>query len=111
MKMHVTNSTSAYCVNHIAKDISTPGGFVVEFLITMMLVWTVCGIWDVRNATRMDSVPVKLGLIIAGLAMAAVCIFLVYIVDKTKPPSVILDTVLVGQHESCKKSGTGSYWS
>lgn len=44
---------------------------LVEFLITLCLILVCAGVWDSRNKTKMDSVPIKFGLTIAGLAMCA----------------------------------------
>ncbi|XP_072391103.1 aquaporin-like isoform X1 [Diabrotica undecimpunctata] len=44
--------------------------FLSEFLLTLLLVWVCCAVWDSRNATKHDSLPLRLGLAVTGLAMA-----------------------------------------
>lgn len=70
------NSTKApFCVNHVNKDLHDMQGFGVELITTMFLVLTACGVWDYRNRDKFDSVPIKFGLIVAGLALSAVSIY------------------------------------
>lgn len=69
--MHPANTT-AFCVNHVNPYIQQVQGFGIEFGATMILVFTVCGVWDYRNRERHDSVPIKFGVIITGLAVATV---------------------------------------
>ncbi|XP_074032766.1 aquaporin AQPAe.a isoform X2 [Leptinotarsa decemlineata] len=54
-------------VNHA---ITPAQGLLVEFLISLILVLTCCGVWDARNSDKHDSVPIRFGLMIAVLAMA-----------------------------------------
>ncbi|XP_017040699.1 aquaporin AQPcic isoform X2 [Drosophila ficusphila] len=50
----------------------TPGqAFGIEFVITSVLIIVCCGVWDPRNAKFHDSVGIRFGLAIAGLACAA----------------------------------------
>lgn len=51
-------------------SLSTFQVFLTEFLLTLILIWVCCGVWDSRNSTKHDSVPIRLGLAVAGLAMA-----------------------------------------
>lgn len=69
--MKPANGT-AYCVSQVSGNITELQGFGVEFLITAILIWTCCGVWDARNADKHDSVSIRLGLTIAGLALVAV---------------------------------------
>uniref|UniRef100_A0A6P7H174 Aquaporin-like n=1 Tax=Diabrotica virgifera virgifera TaxID=50390 RepID=A0A6P7H174_DIAVI len=46
--------------------------FLSEFLLTLVLIWVCCGIWDLRNKNRSDSIPLRLGLAVTGLAMAGI---------------------------------------
>lgn len=39
-------------------------------VLTLILVWTCGGVWDSRNKNKHDSVPVRFGLAVAGLAIA-----------------------------------------
>ncbi|CAH1953469.1 unnamed protein product [Acanthoscelides obtectus] len=45
-------------------------GFMVEFLITLILTLVCCGVWDPKNSDKHDSVSIRFGLTIAVLAMA-----------------------------------------
>jgi len=58
------------CSPALNPDVTPFQGFFVEFLISLMLVLLCCGVWDHRNATKHDSVPIKFGLTIAVLALA-----------------------------------------
>ncbi|CAH1953461.1 unnamed protein product [Acanthoscelides obtectus] len=46
----------------------------MEFLLTFFLVLIVCSAWDNRNSTKLDSLAIKLGLAVAGLALVGVSI-------------------------------------
>lgn len=61
-----------YCVSQINPNLSELQGFGVEFIITTILIWTCCGVWDARNSDKHDSVSIRLGLAITGLAAIAV---------------------------------------
>ncbi|XP_037914412.1 aquaporin AQPAn.G-like isoform X1 [Hermetia illucens] len=65
------NSTIGLCTTMPNPQISPFQGMLVELLITASLIWVVCGVWDPRNAKHHDSVPIKFGLTIASLALAA----------------------------------------
>nr|XP_023027650.1 aquaporin AQPAe.a-like isoform X2 [Leptinotarsa decemlineata] len=43
---------------------------LVEFILTFILAWACCGVWDSRNNGSKDSVPLRLGLTVTGLALA-----------------------------------------
>ncbi|RZC37437.1 MIP domain containing protein [Asbolus verrucosus] len=65
------NATSVgVCSPHVNPQISPIQGLLVEFLISFMLGLVCCGVWDVRNNTKHDSVPIRFGLAIAVLALA-----------------------------------------
>lgn len=51
--------------------VSVTQAFFVEFIITGILVLICCGVWDPRNANHHDSVPLRFGLAITCLAIAA----------------------------------------
>lgn len=61
-----------FCVNQVNPKISPLQGCLVEFIITLILIWVCCGVWDKRSAGTHDSVTIRFGLTIAGLAMAGV---------------------------------------
>lgn len=46
--------------------------FLIETIITACLIIVVCAVWDKRNETKGDSVPLRFGLIITALSMVAV---------------------------------------
>lgn len=51
-------------------EISSLQALAVEILITLVLILVCAGVWDHRNAKNTDSIPIRFGLTIAGLAMA-----------------------------------------
>ncbi|KAG5676479.1 hypothetical protein PVAND_006310 [Polypedilum vanderplanki] len=55
-----------FCVSHPGLDVGR--SFVVEFMITFMLIFVVCGVWDPRNKNHHDSAPLRFGLAVAILA-------------------------------------------
>lgn len=44
----------------------------IEFLATSVLVFTICGVWDPRNAKCIDSVPLRFGFAITAIGSVAV---------------------------------------
>lgn len=59
-----------HCVTVPHESISTGEALAIEILLTGILVWTNCGIWDPRNKRDTDSVPIKFAFLIAGLSIA-----------------------------------------
>uniref|UniRef100_A0A182J383 Uncharacterized protein n=1 Tax=Anopheles atroparvus TaxID=41427 RepID=A0A182J383_ANOAO len=59
-----------HCVTAPHESLSTGEALAVEILLTGVLVWTNCGIWDPRNQKNSDSVPIKFAFLIAGLSIA-----------------------------------------
>ncbi|KAH8413872.1 hypothetical protein KR222_010885, partial [Zaprionus bogoriensis] len=59
------------CVTLPAKGVTAPMAFGIEFAATSILIITCCGVWDPRNAKHHDSVAIRFGLAVAGLACAA----------------------------------------
>lgn len=47
-------------------------GLFTEFMISFILVLAISAIWDNRNKHKPDSVPLRFGFVIIGLAIAAV---------------------------------------
>ncbi|VEN62165.1 unnamed protein product, partial [Callosobruchus maculatus] len=41
----------------------------MEFLMTLFLILVICSAWDSRNSTKLDSFSLKLGFVVAGLAL------------------------------------------
>lgn len=60
------------CVTLPNERIEVWQAFAVEFLATAAFVWFACGCWDPRNANMQDSISLKFGLAVAGLAAVAV---------------------------------------
>lgn len=52
----------------------------IEFLATTVLIFTVCGVWDPRNATCIDSLPLRFGFAITAIGSVAVSRFLFYFI-------------------------------
>ncbi|EFA04049.2 Aquaporin-like Protein [Tribolium castaneum] len=46
-------------------------GIVMEFFMTFVLVLVACAVWDARNKTKTDSTPIRFGLTVVGIAIAA----------------------------------------
>ncbi|XP_052888209.1 aquaporin AQPAn.G-like [Anopheles moucheti] len=59
-----------HCVTVPHSSLSSGMALAVEILLTGILVWTNCGVWDPRNKKDSDSVPIKYALLIAGLSIA-----------------------------------------
>ncbi|XP_056635561.1 uncharacterized protein LOC130444459 [Diorhabda sublineata] len=52
------------------KNLSISQVFLTEFLLTLILIWVCCAIWDQENVTNQDSLPLRLGFTVTALAMA-----------------------------------------
>ncbi|XP_011190596.1 aquaporin AQPAn.G isoform X1 [Zeugodacus cucurbitae] len=59
------------CVTSVHGDINAWQGCAIEFIITGVLIFTCCGVWDPRNSKFHDSVPIRFGLAISCLAITA----------------------------------------
>lgn len=55
-------------------DVSAWNACCIEFVATSILIWFCCAIWDPRNARVQDSVPIRFGLAVTGLASVTVYI-------------------------------------
>ncbi|XP_055316509.1 aquaporin AQPAn.G-like [Sitodiplosis mosellana] len=64
------NTGASFCVTKPHSSVALPQAFAIEFLATAALIWFCCGVWDPRNAKSQDSVPLRFGLAVAGLASA-----------------------------------------
>lgn len=51
---------------------------IVEIMLTLCLVLVCCAVWDHRNTHLHDSLSIRFGLTIAGLAMAGVNILIFF---------------------------------
>ncbi|XP_032292028.1 aquaporin AQPcic isoform X2 [Drosophila virilis] len=65
------NVPNGLCVTLPHAEVSSPQAFGIEFAATSILIIVCCGVWDPRNAKHHDSVAIRFGLAIAGLACAA----------------------------------------
>lgn len=72
--LYVNATATGVCSPGINPGITAGQAVFVEFLISLILVLVCCGVWDSRNNAKHDSVPIRFGLAIAVLAMAAVSI-------------------------------------
>nr|XP_023027649.1 aquaporin AQPAe.a-like isoform X1 [Leptinotarsa decemlineata] len=64
------NSTIGLCSASPNGNLSSFQVVLVEFILTFILAWACCGVWDSRNNGSKDSVPLRLGLTVTGLALA-----------------------------------------
>ncbi|VEN62158.1 unnamed protein product [Callosobruchus maculatus] len=62
--------TLGVCSPAVNPLITPTQGFLVEFLITLILALVCCGVWDPKNSDKHDSVSIRFGFTIAVLAMA-----------------------------------------
>lgn len=60
------------CVTVLSKDISELQGVFIELLCTCFLTMVACSVWDPRNERLKDSVPLRFGLTVSSLNLAAV---------------------------------------
>lgn len=67
------NSTGpGLCSTIPHSDLTAMQALAIEFIATMILILICCGVWDPRNAKHHDSVPLRFGLAVSGLACALV---------------------------------------
>ncbi|XP_030387858.1 aquaporin [Scaptodrosophila lebanonensis] len=59
------------CVTVLSSDVSVLQGVFIEFLITCCLIMVACSVWDPRNAKFKDSLPLRFGLTLGSLILAA----------------------------------------
>ncbi|XP_035919974.1 aquaporin-like [Anopheles stephensi] len=59
------------CVTAPHASLTTGAALAIEFIVTGILIWACCGVWDPRNAKHQDSVPVKFALLVAAISVAA----------------------------------------
>jgi aquaporin related protein len=60
-----------FCVTTLNENISVIQGLGIETVITTLLILICCAVWDKRNAEKADSLPLRFGLAIAAISMAA----------------------------------------
>lgn len=68
----LAESGASVCVTKPHPFVPIPQAFFIEFLATATLIWFCCGIWDPRNSKNQDSVALRFGLAVAGIASATV---------------------------------------
>lgn len=66
------NNLPGVCSHQIHELLTPAQAFFIEFLATGVLILVCCSVWDPRNATRHDSVPIKFGFTIFVLAFTTV---------------------------------------
>lgn len=54
-------------------DVTVIQALFIEFICTSILIFFCCAVWDPRNEHCSDSIPIRFGLAIGGLGIAAVC--------------------------------------
>lgn len=64
--------TDALCVTRPNALLKPYQAFGIEFIGTASLIWICCGVWDPRNAKSHDSVPIRFGLAVTGIALVTV---------------------------------------
>ncbi|KAL3266957.1 hypothetical protein HHI36_011106 [Cryptolaemus montrouzieri] len=62
---------SGFCMTKVSEEVTITQGFFIEFLITCLLCFAVCAIWDPQNASKNDSIPIRFALVIGVLAVIA----------------------------------------
>ncbi|XP_071449185.1 aquaporin AQPAe.a-like isoform X2 [Hetaerina americana] len=66
----LVNPNLGFCTTVPSNALSIFQILLAEGLATSILIFTVCGAWDRRNANNMDSVPIKFGLTIVAVGLA-----------------------------------------
>lgn len=69
--IYSAENPNGVCLTSLNSTLTPWQGLAVEFLITCVLISVCCGVWDPRNATKQDSLPVRFGLAIACLSLTA----------------------------------------
>lgn len=71
MDLHGGNqATESFCVTKLHSDISPVQGLLLEGVATGVLMLIACAVWDPRNSANTDSVALRFGLAVTGLATA-----------------------------------------
>ncbi|KAM7362748.1 aquaporin-4-like [Cochliomyia hominivorax] len=61
-----------FCMTLPNENINPFQAFIVEFIISSMLVVVCCAVWDSSNAKHQDSLPIRLGLTVGCLIFSSV---------------------------------------
>jgi aquaporin related protein len=67
----VKDNSHGVCSPVLHSQLTETQGIFVEFMISFILVLVICGIWDAKNKGKTDSTPLRFGLALGGLAIAA----------------------------------------
>ncbi|XP_043263262.1 aquaporin AQPcic-like [Colletes gigas] len=63
------DKANSFCMTEINEKLSVPQGFMAEMIGTGILVFFACGLWDHRNASNTDSVPMRFGFCVTVLCI------------------------------------------
>lgn len=66
-----TTAKPGLCSTTLHPKLSSMQALTIEVVITTVLIMICCSVWDKRNAKNTDSTPVRFGLIISVISMAA----------------------------------------
>jgi len=58
----------SFCVSLPSSEVSTPQAFIVEFIISAILILVCCAVFDPRTQAHHDSLPLRFGMTITVLA-------------------------------------------
>lgn len=70
----LSNGSFGVCQTAPHEDLNEFSAFMIEYIATSVLISICCALWDPRNATKQDSVPIKFGLAITILSVIFVSI-------------------------------------
>lgn len=65
----LSSGTYGVCQTAPHADLTEFDAFLIEFIATSVLISICCALWDPRNNTKQDSVPIKFGLAITILSV------------------------------------------
>lgn len=65
----VFSKEDGLCTTTIHDKMSIGEAFLAEFLLTSILILTVCGVWDPRTAKLQDSSSIRVGFAVAVLSI------------------------------------------
>lgn len=60
----------AMCTTYPRSELNTVEAIGIEMLLSAALILICCGLWDSRNKNNHDSISIRFGLMVTGLAMA-----------------------------------------
>ncbi|KAJ8920892.1 hypothetical protein NQ315_015685, partial [Exocentrus adspersus] len=70
-RQHINVVGHGVCVTAPHADITDWQALGIETILSAILVFSVCASWDSRNSDKTDSVPLKIGLVVGVLNLAA----------------------------------------